>query len=304
MVTITAESADLDEGDTLTLSCHYTASPPVSEAVTFTHNKEEVSQVDRGEGEVTMVVTNMTGDQAGTWGCDVTNPRGRGAAEVRVRVRRRPSVRITIRMAEAGHPGTEVRVTEATSANISLRCEVIEEEEGRRKRRRHQRHRKVESTLDHHQAARTKLTSVEWFIDDHPLYKLPQCSDDLGEDLCDVDPSILMLEKVNRQFQGAYSCIGTLGTGLSSLMSNSALLTVLYPPGEAEVRPGPGQPLPVYRGDTVSLGCEVNMTGRPASSSYTWSLDGEEISGEEESIIIIDTGTLAGEHKVRVIMTR
>ena len=83
-------------------------------------------------------------------------------------------------------------------------------------------------------------------------------------------------------------------------MSNTALLTVLYPPGEAVVRPGPGQPLPVYRGDNVSLECNVNTEGRPASSSYTWSLDGAEIRGEEEHVITLDTGKLAGEHQVRV----
>ena len=42
-------------------------------------------------------MTNVTGDMAGTWGCQLTNTRGQGSSEVRVRVRRRPSVRISIR---------------------------------------------------------------------------------------------------------------------------------------------------------------------------------------------------------------
>ena len=67
VVTITADAADLDEGETLSLNCHYSASPSTLEAVTFTHNGQEVSleTVTRGDNVVRMVVTNVTGDQAG-----------------------------------------------------------------------------------------------------------------------------------------------------------------------------------------------------------------------------------------------
>ena len=296
VVTITADAADLDEGATLSLECQYAASPSALEGVTFTHNGKEVSleTVDRGDNVVSVVVTNVTGDHAGAWGCVLTNTRGRGAAEVRLRVRRRPSVRITIRT-EAGDPGDEVRVTEASSANISLRCEVTED--GRRKRRRHQRHRRKSSSSK----SSSELTSVQWFMDGLPLYELPLCSADLADDLCDVDPGSLMLENVNRHFHGSYSCIGSLASGLSSLVSNTARLTVLYPPGEAGVMPGPGQPLPVYRGDILSLECGVASEGRPPASSFTWTLDGEQIGGEEERGISLDTEQLAGVHKVRVI---
>ena len=289
VVTIRALEADLDEGDTLHLACHYTASPPTLEAVTFTHNKAEVSlaPVDRGD-RLEVVVTNVTGDMAGDWGCQLTNTRGQGSSEVRVRVRRRPSVRISIR-SEAGQPGAEVRVTEASAANISLRCELVPDDTGRKKRRRH-RHQKAQ-----------ELTSVQWLMDELPLYRLPLCSADLATDLCDVDPSSLLLESVNRHFHGAYSCVGSLASGLSSLVSNTVLLSVQHPPGPAEVRPGPGQPLPVYRGDKVSLECWVTSPGRPASASLTWRLDGAELSGEDTRAISLDTGQLAGVHKV--IMT-
>ena len=289
MVTLKALEADLDEGDSLSLSCHYTASPPTLEAVTFTHNKEEVSltPVDKGD-RLEVVVTNVTGDMAGVWGCHLTNTRGQGSSEVRVRVRRRPSVRISIR-SEAGQPRTEVRVTEASAANISLRCEVVTEDTGRRKRRRH-RHQKM-----------PELTSIQWFMDDLPLYRLPLCSDDLADDLCDVDPSSLLLENVNRHFHGSYSCVGSLASGLSSLVSNTVMLSVLHPPGPAEVRPGPGQPLPVYRGQEVSLECEVTSPGRPASASFTWSLDGAQLR-EETRAISLDTGQLAGAHKVIIMI--
>ena len=150
--------------------------------------------------------------------------------------------------------------------------------------------------------AEEELTSVQWLMDDLPLYRLPLCSADLGADLCDVDPSLLLLESVNRHFHGAYSCVGSLASGLTSLVSNTVVLRVQHPPGPAEVRPGPGQPLPVYRGDSVSLECWVTSPGRPASASFTWRLDGAEISGEDTRAISLDTGQLAGVHKV--IMTR
>ena len=130
-----AQSLELDEGDTLRLACHYTASPPGLEVVSLTHNNREVAlePVDRGD-RLEVVVTNVTSDMAGAWACHLANTRGRGWAEVSVQVRRRPSVRISI-TGEAG-PGAEARVTEASAANISLRCEVVTRD-GDQKRRRH-----------------------------------------------------------------------------------------------------------------------------------------------------------------------
>ena len=155
-------------------------------------------------------------------------------------------------------------------------------------------------------------------MDELLLYELPICVRDMMEDeLCDVDPGSLLLENVNRHFHGNYSCVGSLASGLSSLMSNTVSLIVQYPPGEpplsprvmsecemcspgaAEVRLGPGQSLPVYRGDLVRLVCSLTSMGRPGHASYTWTLDGEEVMSEYTQSLNLDTGGLAGVHQVR-----
>ena len=154
-------------------------------------------------------------------------------------------------------------------------------------------------------------------MDELLLYELPICVKDMMEDdLCDVDPGSLLLENVNRHFHGNYSCVGSLASGLSSLMSNTVSLIVQYPPGEpplsprvmscelcspgaAEVRLGPGQSLPVYRGDLVRLVCSLTSMGRPGHASYTWTLDGEEVMSEYTQSLNLDTGGLAGVHQVR-----
>lgn len=77
------------------------------------------------------------------------------------------------------------------------------------------------------------LESVRWYLDGDLLKELPDCPNDTmvmysstvmpgreveGSDLCDIDPSKLMLESVGRSFQGNYTCQGRnkAGWGLHS----------------------------------------------------------------------------------------
>ncbi len=62
-----------------------------------------------------------------------------------------------------------------------------------------------------------ELVSVKWLMDGVLLKQLPLCDNDGQgeEDLCDVDPSKLLLEHVTRSFHGNYSCQGTNGAGWS-----------------------------------------------------------------------------------------
>ena len=66
-------------------------------------------------------------------------------------------------------------------------------------------------------------------MDKDLLKQLPQCEGD-EEDLCDIDPSKLLLEHVSRHFHGNFSCIGMNAAGPSP-MSDPIELVVLYPPG-------------------------------------------------------------------------
>ena len=54
----------------------------------------------------------------------------------------------------------------------------------------------------------------------------------MDKDLCDIDPSKLLLEHVSRHFHGNFSCIGMNAAGPSP-MSEPIELVVLYPPGTA-----------------------------------------------------------------------
>lgn len=62
------------------------------------------------------------------------------------------------------------------------------------------------------------LVSVKWFMDGVLLKQLPLCTEDENSrdnDLCDIDPSQLVLEHVSRLFDGNYSCQGSNGAGWS-----------------------------------------------------------------------------------------
>jgi len=72
------------------------------------------------------------------------------------------------------------------------------------------------------------LQAVRWYLDGELLKQLPECPNytytdstmdpERNNDLCDIDPSKLMLETVGRSFQGNYTCQGRneAGWGLHS----------------------------------------------------------------------------------------
>ena len=75
------------------------------------------------------------------------------------------------------------------------------------------------------------LNSVKWFMDGVLLKQLPMCHNELEydiivgngqhsidndeEDLCDIDPSKLLLEHVTKLFHGNFSCEATNDAGWS-----------------------------------------------------------------------------------------
>lgn len=61
------------------------------------------------------------------------------------------------------------------------------------------------------------LDAVRWYLDGDLLKELPECPnitsptpEYVTADLCDIDPSKLMLETVGRSFQGNYTCQGRI----------------------------------------------------------------------------------------------
>ena len=81
----------------------------------------------------------------------------------------------------------------------------------------------------------SELSSVSWYMNNILLYKLPNCDETGSEkNLCDVRPTSLLLENVNKHFDGNYSCVGSLASGLASQMSNTVAIHVHYPPGKGQ----------------------------------------------------------------------
>lgn len=187
----------------------------------------------------------------------------------------------------------------------------------------------------------SRLNRVKWFMDDLLLTELPQCSgtqsllpppppsaedppppDDTGgrgyENLCGIDPSKLILEYVNREFAGRYSCVGVNEVGASPA-SEPVRLQILFPPGEAAVdvlRPAaailhnqirrfslsdnggrsmtstsasaaaaassasPTPPHPVlYKNSLVNLTCRTSDLGNPPATEYIWLIGNTTVEG-------------------------
>ena len=66
------------------------------------------------------------------------------------------------------------------------------------------------------------LTRVNWYMDGNLLKELPDCPEDPNDlysnaDLCDIDPSKLLLEHVSKLFHGNYSCQAANEAGWSEM---------------------------------------------------------------------------------------
>ena len=72
------------------------------------------------------------------------------------------------------------------------------------------------------------LTRVNWYMDGNLLKELPDCPDsddyeNLNNDLCDIDPSKLLLEHVSKLFHGNYSCEAANEAGWSEMSERKQL---------------------------------------------------------------------------------
>ena len=111
----------------------------------------------------------------------------------------------------------------------------------------------------------SKLVRVKWLMDGILLTELPACQKQ-DENLCGVDPSKLILENVNREFKGSYSCVGHNEVGQSPA-STPVALEVLYPPGEAKVIAGSKK---VFKDTVLNLTCSLADAGKPSAVEYVW----------------------------------
>lgn len=89
---------------------------------------------------------------------------------------------------------------------------------------------------------------------------------------CFIDPTKILLQKVNREFLGNYSCRGFNAAGWGK-ESESKLLDVYYEPGNASIFVHP--PVPISR-KSMTLTCLIEDGGNPKSTRFHW-LRGDEL---------------------------
>ena len=217
-----------------------------------------------------VTLASVTVREEGDWACLLTNTAGQSRARqvTSVLVLRLPRLRLEV----VGGSQTEGVVVVETSpsspspANITLSCSLEAEHQTR------------------HQARpdTSSLESVHWYLDNLLLHTLPLCP---SPQLCHVDPTKLVLENVNRHFQGNFSCAGSLSSGLTSEMSNLLPVTVLFPPGQASLAVSPRSAL--YSGDQVTFTCSLQHQGRPRAEGYRWRLGGREVDQEDSARLTV-----------------
>ena len=113
-------------------------------------------------------------------------------------------------------------------------------------------------------------------------------SDELSEDaanFCTVDPTKMLLQNVNREFLGNYSCRGFNAAGWGD-ESESDYLDVYYEPGNATVSHFPLIPV---KTKSMVLSCAVEYSGNPESKSFHWLRNQEPVADIFTSQLTIGT---------------
>lgn len=88
---------------------------------------------------------------------------------------------------------------------------------------------------------------------------------------CFIDPTKILLQNVNREFLGNYSCRGYNAAGWGE-ESEAKLLDIYYEPGNASISVYPAIPL---KHKSMVLSCSVEDSGNPKSTRFHW-LRGDE----------------------------
>jgi len=83
---------------------------------------------------------------------------------------------------------------------------------------------------------------------------------------CFIDPTKILLQNVNREFLGNYSCRGNNAAGWGD-ESDAKLLDVLYAPGNASISVFPSVPINRRR---MVISCTVDDSGNPKSTRFHW----------------------------------
>lgn len=278
VVRVSPENITVNESMDILVFCQYDANPP---ELTHVYWYQDNNQVDvagypekYGNGNVdhpSLLIKNSSASDMGDYTCRVANKIG--SSEVinmaSVSVQFRPQVHVLMEPSEP--------VSEEARLNVTLICDVV-------------------------RANPEFLVRVRWYLDGELLKELPECYGnnslyDRDSDLCDIDPSRLLLENVYRDFQGNYSCEGMNDAGWGA-RSNEAELVVHYPPGKATIAYRP--PMAV-KGISLELTCSVQDPGQPEATEFIWYRGAHRVPDETSATWIIDPVSLETEDEFTCI---
>ncbi|XP_050091960.1 hemicentin-1 [Anopheles aquasalis] len=250
VVSVKPDNITVNETQDFLIFCDYEANPASLESVKWFRNSQEIKlnsvRYEGGNPEQTaLLVKNSTRHDIGAYTCELSNSIGFDVSdnEVYVDVIFKPTVMLTM------DPDTPV--IENEQANITLLCNIVE-------------------------GNPMLLTRVRWFLDGEFLKELPECEDETigtDENLCEVDPSKMLLQNVGREFIGNYSCEGFNSAGWGDV-SDENPLDIYYEPGNASMV---HFPTIAIKRRSVTFNCSIDDRGNPAATRYRWLRGGKPV---------------------------
>lgn len=119
------------------------------------------------------------------------------------------------------------------------------------------------------------LTKVRWFLDGEFLKELPECDEAStgDENLCEVDPTKMLLQNVGREFIGNYSCEGFNVAGWGDTSEENPL-DIYYEPGNATMV---HYPHVAIKRKSVTFNCSIEDRGNPIATRYRWLRGGKPV---------------------------
>lgn len=131
------------------------------------------------------------------------------------------------------------------------------------------------------------LQMVRWFLDGQILKELPECTDSYADEddpLCGVNPNILLLENVGREFLGNYSCEGMNSAGWGSRSKDTELI-VYFEPGNATLTHIPAV---ATKKKNVTFTCTVDDLGYPKATKFRWLRGGSPVMDVVSAVWTVD----------------
>ncbi|CAO1401818.1 unnamed protein product [Diamesa tonsa] len=241
VIRVKPDNLTINETDKFILFCDYIANPATILSVRWLQNGGAINvnqpRFDGGNPEQTaLVVKNSSRHDIGSYSCELSNEIGIGMSENQALIDIQFTPIVTIRL-DPPSP-----IVEDHNVNVTLYCDV-------------------------QSGNPSKLLKVQWMANGTLLKELPECKENEdATNFCTVDPTKMLLENVNREFLGDYSCRGYNAAGWGD-ESEIYFLDVYNEPGNAIISHFPLIPV---KTKSMVLSCAVEDSGNPKSTRFRW----------------------------------